>query len=419
MVQPALSSRYRVLDSIRRRGAISRVEIAKATGLSRSAVTGLTQNLIDIGWIHEQPAIEANGATRGRPRVMLEINPKTACVLGVKLSLHLMSCAITDFRGDTLHSMSIPFGAEQRPDVAADLIEMGVRRCLADAGLEDDQVVGLGVGIPGYVSHDTGMCHWSPIFDRNNVPFGQLLSERFSFPSLIENDANLITLAEHWFGKGREMTSFAVVTIEHGIGMGLITHDRLYRGSNGIGPEFGHSKIEYNGRLCRCGQKGCIEAYASDYAILREVMPNFSLDSYNQSPQLFHDEIERVTQAAHAGDEALVSVFESAGRRLGRALGNIIATLNPPAIIVTGEGVRAGEIMFGPMKEEARALQLSDNQFDTEIIVHRWGDDVWARGAAAMVLHRQYSDDNGGKIFQTDQVRLMMTYDRSACINTC
>lgn len=393
MVQPALSSRYRVLDVIRRRGAISRVQIARETGLSRSAVTGLTQALLDEGWIHEQAAGDAASPSRGRPRINLQLNPRTGVVLGVKLALHRMSCAITDFRGEPLHAMSFPFSAEQRPDVAADLIEMGVKRCLADARLKPEQVIGLGVGIPGYIGHDTGVCHWSPIFDRNDVAFGSLLAERFPFPCLIENDANMVTLAEHWFGKGRELNAFAVVTIEHGIGMGLITHDRLYRGSHGIGPEFGHAKIVHGGRLCRCGQRGCIEAYASDYAILREVMPGFSLEAYNRSPQAYHDEIERVTRAAQAGDPALAEVFEAAGRQLGRAIGNLIATLNPPTIIVTGAGIRAGEMMLAPMREEARALQLSGNRFDTEIIVHHWGDDVWARGAAALVLHRRYSDE--------------------------
>ena len=84
----------------------------------------------------------------------------------------------------------------------------------------------------------------------------------------------------------------------------------------------------------------------------------------------------------------MVRVFQRAGRQLGRAIGNLFATLNPPTIIVTGAGVRAGAIMLDPMREEALKLQLSGNQFDTEIIIHRWGDDVWARGAAALVLHR-------------------------------
>ena len=401
-MEKPLSGRFRVLDSIRRGGPISRVEIADACGLSRSAVTGVVQSLQHEGWITEvQELAHGNGngedparhdPGRGRPRVNLDMNPNAAHVLGVKLSLHRMSVAVTDFRGDVLHTTTLPFNGSQHPDIAADMIEVGVRRCLIEAKIDKNRVLGLCVAIPGYINNLEGLCYWSPIFDRDDVAFGPLLSERFPFPASIENDANVVTLAEHWFGEGRNLSSFAVVTVEHGIGMGLVTHDRLYRGHNGIGPEFGHAKIEFSGRPCRCGQLGCVEAYAADYAILRQVLPHFSLDSYSQDPKAYHVEIERITAEAKAGDQALTAEVAKAGRILGRAIGNLIATLNPPKVIVTGEGLRAGEMLFAPLVKEARKLQLAGNRFETEIVAHLWGDDVWARGAAALVLQQAYMD---------------------------
>ncbi len=393
-MEKPLSGRFRVLDSIRRRGPISRVEIAEVCGLSRSAVTGVVQSLQHEGWITEvpEPGGGVGDAGRGRPRVNLDMNPNAAHVLGVKLSLHRMSVAVTDFRGDVLHTTTLPFNGSQHPDIAADMIEVGVRRCLIEAGIDRARVLGLCVAIPGYVNNFEGLCYWSPIFDRADVAFGPLLAERFDFPTSIENDANMITLAEHWFGEGRNLSNFAVVTVEHGIGMGLVTHDRLYRGNNGIGPEFGHAKIEFAGRACRCGQKGCVEAYASDYAILRQVLPHFSLDSYTTDPKAYHVEIERITKEAKDGDQALAAEFAKAGRVLGRAIGNLIATLNPAKVIVTGEGLRAGDMLFDPLVAEAHRLQLAGNRFETEIVAHLWGDDVWARGAAALVLQQAYMD---------------------------
>jgi len=400
-VEKPLSGRFRVLDSIRRNGPISRVEIADACGLSRSAVTGVVQSLQHEGWITELPEGSVGGGEggreggRGRPRINLDMNPNAAHVLGVKLSLHRMSVAVTDFRGDVLHTTTLPFNGSQHPDIAADMIEVGVRRCLIEAKIDKSRVLGLCVAIPGYINNQIGMCYWSPIFDRDDVAFGPLLAERFAFPTSIENDANMVTLAEHWFGEGKNLSNFAVVTVEHGIGMGLVTHDRLYRGNHGIGPEFGHAKIEFSDnvhRACRCGQLGCVEAYAADYAILRQVLPHFSLDSYSQDPKAYHVEIERITAEAKAGDPALRAEFAKAGRILGRAIGNLIATLNPPKVIVTGEGLRAGEMLFGPLVEEAKKLQLAGNRFETEIVAHTWGDDVWARGAAALVLQQVYMD---------------------------
>ena len=388
------SSRYRVVNTVRRHKWISRVEIAEKTGLSRSAITGLTHELMRQGLIIESEDGDPTN-TRGRPRVKISLNPTAGYVVGVKLSLHQLSCAITNFCGDVVHSLILPFNGSQPPDYAADIVETAVRRCLGDAKIPINQVLGLCVGIPGYISHAEGICYWSPVFDQPNVNFQSLISSRFDFKCFIENDANLIALSLHWFGKGKELETFAVVTVEHGIGMGLITNNRLYRGANGIGPEFGHSKIVFEGRPCRCGQNGCVEAYVSDYAILREIDPYFSLESYNTNPQSFHPMIEQATKRALDGDKELQKVFNEAGQWLGRAMGNLIAIMNPPTIFLTGEGMRSGVMLADPAREAVLNYQLAGNQFDTEIIINPTSDDIWAQGAAALVLEHLYTTLSG------------------------
>jgi predicted NBD/HSP70 family sugar kinase len=381
-----------VLDTIRRHPNVSRVELAALTDLSRAAVTGITQALLDGGLIVEQPTDESKDGGRGRPRIMLTISPNAGYVLGIKMSLHQMSFSITDFKGDVVHTMRLPFRGYQNFEVALDLIDMGVRRCLETAGIARAHLSGACIGIPGYISHETGMCHWSPMFLERDIPFADLLQRRLQIDTYIENDANLVTLAEHWFGKGKNLDCFAVVTIEHGIGMGLVVNDQLYRGANGVGPELGHSKVETGGNPCRCGQLGCVEAYASDYAILREAEENFSLDAYNDNPKVYHDTISRIAGQAQRGDSRLVQIFAEAGKRLGQAVGNMIATLNPPTVIFTGDGLRAGDVLIGPTIDEAKRLKLAGNRFDTEFVTHVWGDEVWARGAAALVLQHIYAD---------------------------
>ena len=253
-------------------------------------------------------------------------------------------------------------------------------------------ISGICVGIPGYVSCETACVIGAPIFTDRNIPLAALLKERLNSTVFIENDANLVALAEHWFGRGKNRPCFAVVTIEHGIGMGFVVHDRLYRGANGIGPEFGHSKIEIDGRECRCGQQGCVEAYASDYAILREAEPNFSLDAYNENPKAYHDAITHISEQARNGDPKCTGLLAEAGKRLGQAVANMIATLNPPTVIFTGDGMRAGDALIEPALAEAKRLKLSGDHFETEFISHIWGDEVWARGAAALTLEHIYAN---------------------------
>jgi len=374
--------------------------LASLTDFSRAAVTGITQGLLDAGLIVETPLADGNEGGRGRPRKMLDINAEAGYVLGIKLSLHQMSFSITDFKGDVIHTMHLPFRGNQDYDVTLDIIEMGVQRCLKKADTKREKISGVCIGIPGYVSHETGMCHWSPIFTERDIPVARLLQERLGLKTLIENDANLITLAEHWFGQGRGLSCFAVVTVEHGIGMGLVIDDELYRGANGIGPELGHSKVEIDGNSCRCGQRGCVEAYASDYAILREADVEFSLDAYNENPKAYHDTITKITDRARNGDEHLSAVFEKAGKRLGQAVANMIAILNPQTVIFTGDGMRAGEILIEPAIVEARRLKLSGDKNKTEFVTHIWGDEVWARGAAALTLQHIYAEPDDNKIIR-------------------
>ncbi len=390
MIAPA-SSRQRILGLIREKGRISRVEIAAATGISRAAVTNLTQALLDDGLLIEQ-AGDGAAAGRGRPRVNLQLNSRAMHVVGVKISMHQIGIALTDFTGEVLDTLIMPYRAgRQAADVTADVVEDAVRQCLLDSSLAPSSVGGICIGLPGYVDSEAGVCHWSPIFKSGDVRFGDEIQRRMGIDTYIENDANLVASAEHWFGKGRGRDCFAVVTVEAGVGMGFVVNDTLYRGAHGVGPEFGHAQLDPHGPQCRCGRRGCVEAYVSDYAILREADGGISIDAYAANPTLYHGRINEITRQARDGDERLREVFQKAGRSLGFALANLVAMLNPPRIILSGDGMRAGELLFDPVREGLADHRPTAPQFEVDLVTHRWGDDVWARGAAAMVLQRLYS----------------------------
>jgi predicted NBD/HSP70 family sugar kinase len=145
----------------------------------------------------------------------------------------------------------------QPPSVVADLIHDAIQRAVADAGLHVDQIDGIGVGVPGFIDGATGICHWSPVFRDAGVPFASALRERLQRPVFVDNDANLVALAEHWFGEGTDADELVVVTLEHGVGMGLMLDGRIFRGAHGFAGEFGHTQVVPDGAPCRCGQHGC------------------------------------------------------------------------------------------------------------------------------------------------------------------
>lgn len=382
-------NRYHVIDVIRRDGPIARVEISERTELSRATVSAITGALIEEGLIDVVRVEPAEGGARGRPRVMLRLNGGAYHAVGVKLSAHRIGIAVTDAKGEPLSSLSLPVRiARQAPEVIADLVEDGVRRCVADARLSMRKIDGVGVGIPGVIDGQAGVSHWSPILGPDTVPFAEELQKRLGARTLIENDANLVTVAEHWFGQGRGLPNFAVVTVENTIGMGILIDGRLHRGAHGIGAEFGHVKFDAAGLLCRCGQRGCLDAYASDAGILQAAVAAGCLDGVDETNP--DRQIAEVTQRALDGDRKLAAVFRRAGEVLGLGIGNVINILNPPRIIIGGEGLRAGELIREPLLQAVERSVLPALRQATDIVFHPWGDEMWARGAATIVLRRIY-----------------------------
>lgn len=375
-------NRYHVIDVIRRDGPLARVEIAQRTELSPATVSAITGGLIESGLIRAVTIETTDGGARGRPRVLLELRGEAFRVVGVKLAAHRISVSVTDARGEPVGYTVIPVRlTRQPPAVIADLIEDGVRQCVTDAGLHLSDIQGIGIGLPGVIDATTGTSHWSPILGQDPVPFATAVADRLGLRVFIENDANLVALAEHWFGVGRGFSDLMVVTIEDAIGMGLVVDGRIHRGAHGIGPEFGHVKLNPDGLPCRCGARGCLDAYASGWGIQQQMLSCDAASAPN---------IAELGRLAADGDQQVSTLFRSAGALVGLAIANAINMLNPPKLVITGDGVRAGDVFLGPLLAAVDANVMPTLREATDIVIHPWGDEMWARGAAAIVLRRIY-----------------------------
>ncbi len=377
---------FNILNSIREAGMISRVEIAARTGQSRASVTNITALLIDQGLIFEKQSTVSS--SRGRRRIMLALNPRAAYAAGIKIAPYHLSFALVDFIGQVQSSLSIPFRVGDRPvDMLADVAEDGILHCLEDARLKRQSLLGCGLAIPGFVDSATGTCHWSPIHGGGSN-ISELLAQRLDMDVYLENDANAFTVASQWFGLGKGIRDFLVVTIEEGVGMGIVVDGKLYQGSSGIGAEFGHMVIEPDGEPCRCGKRGCIEAYAADSGILQQARK--LLSKRRTSPDLDLVNIEEVTRMAVQGDQGLRRIFQRSGESLAIGISGLIQIFNPERIIITGEGVRAGDLVFKPMHRLLKKLVNKPQAEATRVMVQEWNDHDWAQGAAGFVLSQIY-----------------------------
>jgi predicted NBD/HSP70 family sugar kinase len=378
------SLRQQIFELVRATGRIARAKIARTLDISPGSVTALTAELISDGFLREVEETSRE-TSRGRPPVALELVPDALYVIGVKLSDELHTATLTDFGGNALASASqITTADKKSADELLTETEAIISKVCKSAKISQKKISAIGVGISGIVNYETGVVAWSPLLEELDTPLGDIFSTYFKTPVCIDNDANVLTLAELWFGAGRALSNFAVITIEHGVGMGFVSDNRLFRGAHSMGLELGHSKVQLDGALCRCGQRGCLEAYLADYALAREA--STALITPSSKRQDLNDYLKSLYQMAKLGDQASLKIFKRAGRYLAVALSNIIHLFDPKLIILSGKPMQYEFLYDEEMQIEMRSLALYKSRFDTQIEIQSWGSMVWARGATALAL---------------------------------
>jgi len=377
--------RQQVFELVRAAGLIPRVQVAKDLGVSPASVTTITWELIETGLIEEVAAPRDGDPGRGRPAVALGVRAAAHHVVGMKLSDREHTAVVVDFAGKLIADDVIP----RRPGPLSaseilDAIEVLLDRVCAKAGMARSELSAVGVGVPGFVDSAEGVVLWSSVLVDRAVPLAALVGARLGLPVTIDNDANLVALAELWFGAGRDLADFAVVTIEHGVGMGFVLNHRIYRGARRLGMELGHTKVQLDGALCRCGQRGCLEAYVADYALAREATT--ALNWGHKEGQSIAVLLESLYDHAKAGNATAKSIFRRAGRYLAVGLSNVINLFDPALIILSGERMRYDYLYAAETLAEMDNLAINTGRPRPPIEIHAWGDLLWAHGAAALAL---------------------------------
>ncbi len=375
-------NRLSVLDTIRRRGPIARIEISESTELSPTTVSAITAALIDDGLILSRHSgdIRSEGL-RGRPRVMLELDPGAARVVGAKIAADRMVFVVADFCGNVLSELALPIRIDRQPaGVIADLIEDGVRRCVMDAGLGFAEVQRVCLALPCVIEHRTGTIRSSEILPELPPDFAAGLTERLGIPMMVESDAHAITLAHHWFGQARDLEDVVVVSLERTLGLGVLHGKRLFRGAGGLSHNLGDLVL---GR----GTSGVIRLadQAGETAILEgHVAGGRSSDAVSFGRGMSH---------AHAlilEDGGLHQAALRAADAVGLTLANVVTLFAPPRVIVVGSSLSLGEVFLGRLRESYAEAIPPSLRGVTELAFDAAPDVFWAQGAAALALHEIY-----------------------------
>lgn len=387
-----------VLQLIQGRGPISRKDIATISGLSPASVSGITGELIDRGLVREIGEAEGDGRA-GRRAVLLRLNPEAGFVIGVKFAIRTVTCVIADLDATVLQASETPLpftdqAAAQElfpPQAVIDVTIQAIEALLASGQIDKSRLLGIGVGVNGIVDVENGISLVAPHFGWRNVPLAAPLAAHFSIPVHLENDARTLTIAEQWFGAGRGVDHFVTVVAGYGIGAGVVTNGQLYRGAQGGAGEFGHIVLQLGGPRCTCGKQGCLEALAAEPAILRQVHEALASGEQSSLAATQPISLETVAAAADAGDQLAQHVLATAGRWLGIGIANLVNVLNPELLIINGEAARGGRWYFEPMETTMRAHVFDGLAASLRILTEPGGNEVWARGAACVVLSALFS----------------------------
>jgi predicted NBD/HSP70 family sugar kinase len=343
-------NRAMVISSVRRVGQASRTGIAADTGLSHSTISSISKDLITEGILEETRGGEPGVSRRGRPQIAIRLSPEAATVVTIVLLYNFLSVSVVDFSGKTIVEDRRKLATLDLPaeTLVSECVAM-VRRLLGRKAVAGREIMRIVMAVQGTTDATRRHLMWSPITRHERIDFGGALEAAFGVPAIIENDCNMIALALKWRDPERYRDDFVAILLSHGIGMGLVLKRELFTGSHSSGGEFGHMIHRPGGALCRCGRRGCVEAYAGNYAIWRAARQ----DPEDTLPAIDLDEasISELARIAREKDGPERRAFARAGEALGYGLGSLFALIDPAPVALVGIGTRAFDLIEPSLRE--------------------------------------------------------------------
>jgi predicted NBD/HSP70 family sugar kinase len=368
----------RVIDALRAEAVISRAEIARRTGLSRSTVSQLVSDLQADGLVVERAgAAVVYNEHGGRPPILLSFEPSSGAAVGIDFGHSHVRVAVSDLASNLLAERRLGLDTDHDAEDGLDAAAQLVTQTLAEAGVDRARVVGAGVGLPGPIEQPAGVVGSAAILPGwVGVSAAQEMRRRLELPIAVDNDANLGALAEAAFGAARNTRDLVYIKVSSGIGAGLILNGRLYRGSAGLAGELGHRIVDPAGPVCRCGNRGCLETVASAGALVARLRPVHGDDLT----------VDGMLALARAGDEPARAVIAEAGRAIGRAVADLLNVLNPELVVVGGELADAGELLLDGVRDAIAGCALPPAAEHARLVTGVLGLRAPVLGAVALVV---------------------------------
>ncbi|ANS85026.1 ROK family protein [Vibrio scophthalmi] len=369
----------RVYKLIDQKGPISRIDLSKESQLAPASITKITRELIDAHLIHETTVQEAT--SRGRPAVGLQVNNEGWQFLSMRLGRGYLTIALHELGGDVLIDTKIDIHEIDQEDVLARLLHE-IDEFFQTYSDQLDRVTSIAITLPGLVNAEEGIVLQMPHYNVENLALGPEIYKATGLPVFIANDTRSWALAEKLFGHSQENENSVLISIHHGLGAGIILDGRVLQGRHGNIGELGHIQIDPQGKMCQCGNRGCLETVASSQAIRTEVTERIARGEASQLADIESISVEDICEAAANGDPLAIDVIEKLAEHLGFAIALVINLFNPEKVLIGGAINQAKEILYPAIQKCIREQSLPVYHQDLELVESRFYKQATMTGAA-------------------------------------
>lgn len=360
--------------NIIRKKPVSRAELARLTGLTRAAITLIVDELIQEGVLEE---IGMAKTSIGRKPILLDLNTQNHYALGLYISREECCISISNIKAEPIMKRDVLLEPFANAEECMNKIISSIHELIDDSELAHESFMGIGVVTPGPVDIYTGTILNPPNFDKwHNVNIVQKLQEHFRLPVYLENYSASLALIEKNYGRGVEIENFMLMVVNEGIGAGIIMKDQLYRGVGGFGHEVGHTTINYNGPKCSCGNRGCLEVYASIPSILGAIAnKGIVLSSWQ-------DVVDRALE----GDEICKKAIEDEASYLAAGITNVMNILELEAVILAGDIIYKPELLFEPLHKNIENTAITRHLRKLPVMCSSITCSVEVKAAVAVII---------------------------------
>jgi len=389
MQDKKLGYRKNILRNLYFAGSLSCAELSGQINKSLPLTTKILSDLMIEGYVVEKGHAPSTG---GRRPLQYSLRSDTMYIVSVAMDQFVTRIAILDMHNQYLKGIEkFELPLSRNPQALSQLTEK-LEQVIDDSGIPKDKIIGIGIGMPGFVDAIKGI-NYSFL----EVPHGSVIEyiqTRLELPVYINNDSSLIALAELKFGAARSRKTAMVVNIGWGIGLGLVINGELYQGENGFAGEFSHIPLFLNGKLCKCGKRGCLETESSLLVVLDKAREGLQAGRQSMVKELPADHVEQsietVVTAAGKGDQFMIELLSDAGYTIGRGVAVLIHLLNPEVIILSGRGASPGIIWQTPIQQALNEHCIPRLSASTSIEISKLGYNAEIIGAAALVMENYY-----------------------------